>query len=151
VRSEYWWFVLFIVIVSIILGIADNALFGTDPVTHQTNGWIGSVFSLAIFLPALAVGWRRMHDSGKPGWYLLLPMLVSFASMFFMMMGVLTFAGMENAGANPEALRGPAAFLGMSGMFAVMVVQIVLAILMIWWLTRPSDAGENEYGPPPAT
>lgn len=146
VRSEYWWFVLFIVIVSAVIGLIDNAVFGFDPVTRQTNGWFGSLFSLAIFLPALAAGWRRMHDTGKPGWYLLLPMLVSFATMFFMMAGVLTFAGMENAGADPQALVGVAAFLGITGLFTLLIVQLVLVVLMLWWLTRPSDAGENEYG-----
>jgi len=78
-------------------------------------------------------------------------MLVSFASMFFMMLGVLSFAGMQNAGADPEALMGPAAFLGMTGMFTIMVAQFVLAILLLWWLTRPSQAGDNEYGPPAAS
>ena len=150
-RPEYWWFILFVVIISAVLGMIDAALFGFDPETQQSNGLLQPLFSLAVLLPMLAAGWRRMHDTGKPGWYLLLPMLVSFASMFFMMLGVLSFAGMQNAGADPEALMGPAAFLGMTGMFTIMVAQFVLAILLLWWLTRPSQAGDNEYGPPAAS
>jgi uncharacterized membrane protein YhaH (DUF805 family) len=150
-RSEYWWFALFIIISSAVLGLIDGAIFGSDPVTQQPNGLLRPLFTLAILLPVLAAGWRRMHDSGRPGWLLLLPMLVSFATAFFLMMGVVTFSGLQNAGANPEALLGPAAFLGLTGMFTAMVVQLVLAIMLLWWLTRPSQEGSNEYGPPPAT
>lgn len=147
-RPEYWWFVLFVFIVTTVLRMVDAAFFGVDPVTRQANGVIAPLFSLAILLPMFAVGWRRMHDTGRPGWYLLLPMLVSFASMFVQMLGVLTFSGMQNAGVDPETLAGPAAFLGVTGLFTIAVVQLVLLTLMLWWLTRPSEPGANQYGPP---
>ena len=150
-RSEYWWFILFIFLVSTILGMVDSAIFGIDPITQTTNGMFGPLFSLATLLPLLAVGWRRMHDTGRPGWYLLLPMLVTFGTFFFLMVGVMGFASMQNFGADPDALVGPAAFLGMTGMFTAVIVQLVLVILLLWWLTRPSEAGSNEYGPPPTT
>jgi len=146
-RPEYWWFVLFVVIVSAVLGIVDAALFGVDPTTREPNGMLGPVFSLAIFLPMLAAGWRRMHDTGKPGWFLLLPMLVSVATFAAVMLGIVGFAGLENAGVDQGSLRGSAMVLGMTGMFVIGIVQLVLAILLLWWLTRPSDAGDNEYGP----
>ncbi len=149
-RPEYWWFLMFIIIASAILGMVDRELFGVDPITQQSNGVFASVFGLATFLPLLAAGWRRMHDTGKPGWYLLLPMLIPFAFMAFMMMGVIGFAGMENAGVNQDALRGSAMLFGMTGMIIGGVVQLVPAILLLWWLTRPSDTAENEYGPVPA-
>ena len=148
-RSEYWWFVLFIVLASAVLGIVDNKVFGVDPMTQTTNGVFGPLFSLATLLPLLAVGWRRMHDGGKPGWYLLLPMLVTFATFFFVMVGVMGFASMQNIGADPDMLRGPAAFLGMTGMVTAVIVQLILFVLLLWWLTRPSDTGTNAYGPPP--
>jgi uncharacterized membrane protein YhaH (DUF805 family) len=148
-RPEYWWFVLFVVIVSAVFGMIDRSIFGFDPMTQESNGFLAPLFSLAILLPMLAAGWRRMHDAGKPGWYLLLPMLFSFATMAVMMMGIMTFAGMGNAGVDPDALRGPAAFLGGAGMLMIWVTQLVLAILMLWWLTRPSVDGANAYGSPP--
>ena len=146
-RSEYWWFALFVFVATSILAMIDAAMFGVDPVTQQPQGVLQPLFSLAIVLPFLAAGWRRMHDSGKPGWLLLLPMLVSFATFFMFMMGALIFSGLQNAGADPNALVGPAAVLGITGMFAAMVVQVLLAILLLWWLTRPSDPGTNDYGP----
>lgn len=57
-RSEFWWFFLFQVLVSIV------ASFLGDVVTM--------VVGLALLLPALAVGVRRLHDIGKSGWFLLL-------------------------------------------------------------------------------
>lgn len=150
-RPEYWWFALFIFIVSSVLRIIDTALFGTDPVTQTPNGLLGPLFSLAMLLPFIAVGWRRMHDTGKPGWLLLLPMLVTSATVFFLMVGVMGFASMQNSGAYPVDMVGPAAFLGLAGMIAAAVVQVVLFVLLLWWLTRPSEAGANSYGPPPPT
>jgi len=62
-RSEYWWFYLFSLIVSIVFNGIDRAI-GT-PI-------IGGLVSLAIFLPGLAVGIRRLHDTGRSGWWTLL-------------------------------------------------------------------------------
>lgn len=57
-RPEFWWFVLFTVVTSLVLGAISNALSG--------------IFSLAVFLPSIAVGARRLHDIGKSGWWQLL-------------------------------------------------------------------------------
>ena len=57
-RSEYWWFVLFTFLASAAAGIMGETVSG--------------VFSLAILLPSLAVGARRLHDVDKSGWFLLL-------------------------------------------------------------------------------
>lgn len=72
-RAEYWYFVLFSFIISVVLNLIDLGLgltFG-DPL--NPNGVLSSIYSLAIFLPSIAVGVRRMHDVGKSGWYLLIP------------------------------------------------------------------------------
>ncbi|MFT6243505.1 MAG: uncharacterized membrane protein YhaH (DUF805 family) [Salibacteraceae bacterium] len=61
-------FTLFSVIISILLGIIDIAINGP----YQA-GLIGNIYSLAVFIPSLAVGIRRMHNVGKSGWYILIP------------------------------------------------------------------------------
>lgn len=64
-RSEYWYFVLFNLIISIALMLVDDAMgltFGLE-----------NVYSLAVLLPSIAVGVRRMHDVDKSGWFLLIP------------------------------------------------------------------------------
>ena len=60
-RSEYWWFMLFVNIVSAAL----SSWFANE------NGFslVGVVFELVVLLPALAVTWRRMHDIGKSGFW----------------------------------------------------------------------------------
>ncbi|WP_433535613.1 DUF805 domain-containing protein [Micromonospora sp. CA-249363] len=70
-RSEYWWFALFTVLVSIVASVLDNAL-GLTFVDGSSNGFIGLVVSLALLLPTLAVAVRRLHDTDKTGWWLLI-------------------------------------------------------------------------------
>ena len=60
-RSEYWYFVLFNLIISIGLGIIDG-------VVGLMDFGISDVYSLGVLVPSIAVGVRRMHDVGKSGW-----------------------------------------------------------------------------------
>jgi len=72
-RKEYWMFVLFNIIISAVLGLLDNILnlnYGPEEY-GQSNGILGSIYSLAILLPSLAVLVRRLHDTGKSGWNIL--------------------------------------------------------------------------------
>jgi len=57
-RSEYWWFFLFTFLASMAVGIISETL--------------SALFSLAVLLPSLAVGARRLHDTDRSGWFLLL-------------------------------------------------------------------------------
>src|SRR5688500_6573983 len=57
-RAEFWWFFLFQVIVMVVIGMVSQT--------------IQSIASLALLLPALGVGARRLHDIGKSGWFQLL-------------------------------------------------------------------------------
>lgn len=65
-RAEYWQFVLVNVLISIVLSIIDLS------VGLKSFG-INNLYSLAVLLPSIAVGIRRMHDVGKSGWFLLIP------------------------------------------------------------------------------
>jgi len=71
-RSEYWWFFLFNVLVSIVAGIID-AILGTD--SGSGTGLIGALAALALLLPNLAVGIRRLHDTGRVGWWILIGLI----------------------------------------------------------------------------
>ncbi len=63
VRSEYWWFALFN-----ILALTAVSLLGA--LLHD-HGVLYTLGSLALFLPALALAVRRLHDLDRSGWWLL--------------------------------------------------------------------------------
>ena len=63
-RKEFWSFVAFFYVASIVAGVI-NGLTGTD--------LIGEIAIAALFLPYLAVAVRRMNDVGKRGWFILIP------------------------------------------------------------------------------
>ena len=71
-RKEYWMFFLFNIIVAIVLGIVDGIL-GIAAQSGQSV--LGSVYSLAVLIPSIAVGVRRMHDTDHSGWWLLFPIV----------------------------------------------------------------------------
>ena len=75
-RKEFWYFVLFAVILGILSVPLDYILFDYnvyDPNSPVFFWGFGSFFDIALFIPSLSVGWRRMHDLGKSGWYYLIP------------------------------------------------------------------------------
>lgn len=68
-RKEYWMFFLFSFLVGIVATIFDTAILGF---ALESNGPINALTSLALLIPSLAVGVRRLHDTGRSGWWLLL-------------------------------------------------------------------------------
>jgi len=94
-RSEFWWFMLFLVVGQLIAGAADSALFadnvymlGGMELSYNT-GYFGNIFALATFLPTWAVEVRRLHDTGRSGWWLLLWLipLVGFIILLIWLIG----------------------------------------------------------------
>lgn len=81
-RKGFWMFMLFHVIVVIILSIIDGMLkldigqFGMLKWDiGQNQGLLGATYSLAIIVPGIAIGVRRMHDIDRNGWWILLPIV----------------------------------------------------------------------------
>ncbi|KIO50587.1 DUF805 domain-containing protein [Flavobacterium hibernum] len=67
-RSEYWYYTLATIIISMLLGLVDfvsNLTIGLNPGMGITR----AIYSLLVFLPGLAVMVRRLHDVGKSGWF----------------------------------------------------------------------------------
>lgn len=127
-RSEYWWFFLFVFVVSVILQILWWPLY--------------LIFALAILCPAFAVGWRRLQDTGRPGWYIAIPMGLS----------ILNSVLAPTMPSDEAMMSGQIPNMGSMALSGVLaIVSLVVFILYIWWLTRPSQPGTNEYGPPPAS
>ncbi|MGA1469583.1 MAG: DUF805 domain-containing protein [Aquiluna sp.] len=77
-RSEYWFIQLFLVVTNIAVAIIDLALMGWDVdrfIANGGGGIVGLVWILVTIVPALAVLVRRLHDTGKSGWWALVGLL----------------------------------------------------------------------------
>ena len=118
-RSEYWWFVLFVVVATFLLAGVDAVIFGEDMLLG-----LNGLFGLLTFLPQISVSWRRMHDTGRPGWFNLLP-AVPIVSL--LMIG--------SGDPVPELV--------------LLYGSVALAIVVLVWLALPSQSGENRFGPEP--
>ena len=141
-RPEYWYFFLFIFVGTFVTTALDNAVFGVENVRTTSNslhvssgnGPFSAIFLLASIVPILSAGWRRMHDTGRSGLYLLYPIIA--------MIGLLTFMSLFGVSGKVEGLLAivfvPAA-----------IIVILSPLIVIWWLSRPTQLALNTYGPNP--
>lgn len=71
-REEYWMFVLYNIVFSMVASFIDGML-GTS--TAYGWGLISGLYSLGVLLPSLGVAIRRLHDVGKSGWFILIGLI----------------------------------------------------------------------------
>src|SRR3954452_19908175 len=98
-RSEFWYFVLFNVIVGFVAGIID-VIIGTR--SSYGTGLIQSLASLALLLPNLAVGARRLHDTGRSGWWLLIGLIPLVGAIVLLVFFVQDSHPANQYGPNPK-------------------------------------------------
>ncbi|MEZ5554085.1 DUF805 domain-containing protein [Haliea sp.] len=104
-RKEYWFFVLFNILASIALGIVDT-ITGTFN-DEMGVGLLGGIYWLAVLIPAIAVAVRRLHDTGRTGWWLLLafiPVIGGLVLLIFMVFD--SEPGDNQYGPNPKLESG---------------------------------------------
>jgi uncharacterized membrane protein YhaH (DUF805 family) len=101
-RSEYWWFFLFQVLVSIVASIID-AILGTR---SGNFGVVEGLASLALLLPGLAVGARRLHDTTKSGWWLLIGLVPCVGIIVLIIFFVQDSHPDNQYGPSPKAFGG---------------------------------------------
>ena len=108
-RSDYWYFVLFYLLISIVLSLIDlyaiNPVLGMTPEEAARGGILSVVFALAMLLPQIGLGIRRLHDIGKSGWWyllILIPLIGTLVLLFFFVTD--SQIGDNEYGANPKGL-----------------------------------------------
>ncbi|MDQ4116118.1 MAG: DUF805 domain-containing protein [Actinomycetota bacterium] len=79
-RTEFWMFVLFNAIAIVILTILDNLLGLSNSsmgggAVYVSAGILTGIYQLAVLVPSLAVGARRLHDTGRSGWWQLIGLI----------------------------------------------------------------------------
>jgi uncharacterized membrane protein YhaH (DUF805 family) len=102
-RSEFWFFFLFNIIVGVVANVLNNVV--NLPTFSGGQTLLGSIVSLALLLPGLAVGARRLHDTGKSGWFLLLGLIPLVGAIVLIVFFVKDSDPALNAyGPSPKAL-----------------------------------------------
>ncbi|MFC8586208.1 DUF805 domain-containing protein [Streptomyces sp. NPDC057217] len=93
-RKEFWMFQLFNIIAVIILSILDSIL-GIQV--------LSLVYTLAVFLPSLGVSVRRLHDTGRSGWWILIALVPLVGGIILLVFNCLEGEQQQNAyGPNPK-------------------------------------------------
>ncbi|MDD6068737.1 MAG: DUF805 domain-containing protein [Succinivibrio sp.] len=103
-RAEFWWFALFTAIVGLVLGFVDGLLFtSTENAFFALLGFSG-LFRLGVFLPGLAVTARRLHDTDKSGWWMLLYLTIIGGIVVFIFTLLRGNEGSNKYGEDPYAV-----------------------------------------------
>ncbi len=121
-RSEFWWFWAAIAVPAIILSVIFTSFIP----------FVGALIGLAATVLALSAAVRRLHDSGRPGLWLV-PFVIVTA-----LLTLLSFVALFS-GAWLLAL-----LVGYLGAF----IQLIVGVVVLYFLVQPSDSGPNLYGPP---
>lgn len=97
-RAEYWYFVLFNFLIGLGLTVVGSIIF-----TKGVGQGLNTLYSLAVLIPSLAVGVRRLHDIGKSGWWLFL-MLIPLVGPIWLLVLMVTDSnpGDNKYGPNPK-------------------------------------------------
>ena len=100
-RSEYWYFVLFYTLIAIALAIVDSVTGSFNP--SAGLGLLGGIFTLAMLIPSIAVSFRRLHDTDRSAWWLLIG-LVPFIGVIVLLIffALDSQPGTNRFGPNPK-------------------------------------------------
>lgn len=139
-RSEYWFFYLFTILVS----LGFNLMITIDVITGiPLFALIGSLAGLALILPTIAVTVRRLHDTGRSGWHIVwwavLPWIIVTIAILAVGIGALATAGADPTGTLLT-------LLGVAGL--AVLLPIVGAIVLFIFMVMDSEPGHNKYGAP---
>ncbi|MBX7228376.1 MAG: DUF805 domain-containing protein [Burkholderiaceae bacterium] len=102
-RTEYWTFTLINVAIFIILSVLGAILGLIAGILGTIVSIISMLFSLVMLLPGIAAGIRRLHDTGRSGWWLLIVLIPFVGGLILIYFLVLdSQPGSNQYGANPK-------------------------------------------------
>lgn len=166
-RSEFWLWVLFRILIGMAIGSIAGTLLITSlgPLVNDTHPdpsrFLSSYFTfmpllslinLGLLLPSLAVGVRRLHDIGRTGWWLIMPMVVMTVGMtiFFIICGtqIFTLAGAGHELSDEQGLKVVFTFIGSAFLFILLPLLIAEIVMLVFYVTE-GKRGPNRFGEDP--
>ena len=158
-RMEFWMWVVFQVLIFFVFIILVIALGGAMVMSGDIRGGMAmggiililyllySVMQLAFLVPGLAVTIRRLHDTNRSGWWIMLlwgPLLLMYA-LAFVLMGSLAASGdMALIGQKDSTLGFVGLIMGL-----IYIAWLVGALVLVVFMFLEGTKGPNRYGPDP--
>ncbi len=130
-RAEYWWYTLAVIVAAIVISVVEGILGLSN--TVGPYGLLSLVFMLALLVPGLAVTARRLHDTNRSGWWMLI--------------AVIPYALMAVLGIMAATSGSAMGTLAIVGLFSI--VALIGAVVLLVFMVLPGTRGANSYGPDP--
>ncbi|WP_443750577.1 DUF805 domain-containing protein [Asticcacaulis solisilvae] len=157
-RSEFWLWtlaqvVLFIVLDTVLMSTLPAMTASSDPSKFASHfmgfSAVVNLISLALFLPSLAVQVRRLHDSNRTGWWIVMPLGVFILGVtLFLITNMGKFMSLMN---NHTGNTDPSAVFAVIGsaMLFIWLPIIIASIVMLVFFCLDGTVGSNRFGPDP--
>jgi len=144
-RREYWTFTLFNAIITWLVqfGIPHKSYSYRSQLVIPVILVILWLFGLASLLPGLAVCVRRLHDTGRSGWWLLIVIVPAIGAIVLNIIGAIVL----NTSYTTSFVTGR--IVGLLSGILVMILLTFGIIVLLLFTVQDSDSGENRYGPNP--
>lgn len=126
-RAEYWWFCLLLAAGRLICGQIDRLA--------DTGVGFSIAFSLAMALPSFAVTVRRLHDTGRSGWW-----LMSF---------VLAWVAVSLIGFLLGTMDNPSESIAFTAGMAILLIMLGTVASLLALMVLPGTRHANRFGPDP--
>lgn len=144
-RSEYWWWFLFVLLVTVGVSFISTILgigMGSKLVSPALNG----LLDLFFLLPNISVAIRRLHDTNRSGWWYVAPFILTLF-VAAIMIPVLIRMG-ENHEQGYDTMDGinSSVFL-LAGVLGI--IDGILGIVLFVWFCMRGTKGANRFGPDP--
>jgi uncharacterized membrane protein YhaH (DUF805 family) len=133
-RAEFWWFSLACFVVGFLVDAIDMAM-GSE------IGLIGMVYGLGLFIPTISVSVRRLHDTNRSGWWILVPVVPA------VIFGFLTTAAKLDSVLDPSGTASTTAIS--TSMFVPLIAFLFACLIVTIFMFLPGNKAANRFGSDP--
>jgi uncharacterized membrane protein YhaH (DUF805 family) len=147
-RKEYWYFTLFNFLAFFMLTFIDSVI---GSFNYEAGiGLLGGIYSLAVVIPAIAVSVRRLHDTDRSGWWLLIELIPVIGTIVLLIFMVQDSQPSENQyGPNPkpdnEGGSNQAVVVAVVAIVVIVVIGILAAIAIPAYQDYIERAKQTEF------